>query len=102
MVTEFGMSSLGFINLGDEDEPLFLGREIAQHKNFSESTAKVIDEEMLKILNKCLSDTRDILISHREQLDLLTNELVEKETLDDAEIRTLLGFEPIDNNLSLK
>lgn len=102
MVTEFGMSSLGFINLGDEDEPLFLGREIAQHKNFSESTAKVIDEEMLKILNKCLSDTRDILISHRDQLDLLTNELVEKETLDDAEIRVLLGFEPIENNLSLK
>ncbi len=102
MVTEFGMSSLGFINLGDEDEPLFLGREIAQHKNFSESTAKVIDEEMLKILNKCLSDTRDILTSHRDQLDLLTNELVEKETLDDAEIRVLLGFEPIENNLSLK
>jgi len=102
MVTEFGMSSLGFINLGDEDEPLFLGREIAQHKNFSESTAKIIDEEMLKILNKCLSDTRDILISHRDQLDLLTNELVEKETLDDAEIRVLLGFEPIENNLSLK
>ncbi len=101
MVTEFGMSSLGFINLGDEDEPLFLGREIAQHKNFSEATAKIIDEEMLKILNKCLDDTRDILKSHRDQLDLLTDELVEKETLDDAEIRELLGFEPIENKFSL-
>jgi cell division protease FtsH len=101
MVTEFGMSSLGFINLGDEEEPLFLGREIAQHKNFSEATAKIIDEEMLKILNKCLDETRDILKSHRDQLDLLTNELVEKETLDDAEIRELLGFEPIENKFSL-
>ncbi|MGD1823103.1 MAG: ATP-dependent zinc metalloprotease FtsH [Pleomorphochaeta sp.] len=102
MVTEFGMSSLGFINLGDEDEPLFLGREIAQHKNFSEATAKIIDDEMLKILDSCLKETRDILTTHREQLDLLTNELVEKETLDDAEIRELLGFEPIENELSLK
>lgn len=102
MVTEFGMSSLGFINLGDEEEPLFLGREIAQHKNYSESTAKIIDEEMLKILNKCLNETREILKTHRDQLDLLTEELVAKETLDDAEIRELLGFEAIENKFSLK
>ena len=102
MVTEFGMSSIGFINLGDEDEPLFLGREIAQHKNYSEATAKIIDSEMLKILDDCLEETRDILTTHREQLDLLTDLLVEKETLDDAEIRELLGFDPIENDLSLK
>jgi cell division protease FtsH len=102
MVTEFGMSSIGFINLGDEDEPLFLGREIAQHKNYSEATAKIIDSEMLKILDDCLDETRDILTTHRDQLDLLTDKLVEKETLDDAEIRELLGFDPIENNLSLK
>ena len=102
MVTEFGMSSIGFINLGDEDEPLFLGREIAQHKNYSEATAKIIDSEMLKILDDCLDETRDILTTHRDQLDLLTDRLVEKETLDDAEIRELLGFDPIENNLSLK
>ena len=102
MVTEFGMSSLGFINLGDEDEPLFLGREIAQHKNYSEATAKIIDEEMLKILNKCLNETREILKTHRDKLDLLTEELVAKETLDDAEIRRLLGFEAIEDKFSLK
>lgn len=102
MVTEFGMSSLGFINLGDEDEPLFLGREIAQHKNYSEATAKIIDDEMLKILDSCLKDTKKILTTHRDQLDLLTDTLVEKETLDDSEIRELLGFDSIENDLSLK
>ncbi len=102
MVTEFGMSSLGFINLGDEKEPIFLGREIAQHKNFSEATAKIIDEEMLKILKKCMNETRDILVAHRDELDLLTKELVDKETLSDAEIRKLLGFEATDNHLSIK
>jgi len=102
MVTEFGMSSLGFINLGQEDEPLFLGREIAQHKNYSEETARIIDTEMRKILDKCMIETREILTTYRDQLDTLTDELVIKETLDDAEIRVLLGFEPTDNKLSLK
>ncbi len=102
MVTEFGMSELGFINLGDEEEPIFLGREIAQHKSYSESTAKMIDEEMLKILNKCLAETKDILSTNRAQLDLLAETLVERETLDDAEIRELLGFETVENHLSLK
>lgn len=102
MVTEFGMSSLGFINLGQEDEPLFLGREIAQHKNYSEETARIIDSEMRKILDACLKETRSILTTFREELDLLTDRLVEKETLDDAEIRELLGLEPINNILSLK
>jgi cell division protease FtsH len=102
MVTEFGMSSLGFINLGEKDEPLFLGREIAQHKNYSEETARIIDTEMRKILDSCLNETREILTKHRDELDKLTEELVLKETLDDAEIRELLGFEPIANILSLK
>ncbi len=92
MVTEYGMSSLGFINLGSGDEPLFLGREIAQHKDYSEETAKKIDAEINKILNKCLEETKKILTDHRDQLDRLAHELVLKETLDDREIRELLGF----------
>ena len=82
MVTEWGMSELGFINLSNEGEPLFLGREITQHKDFSDATAKRIDEEIEKILDECLNTTRTILTEHRE------------ETLDDAQIRELLGFEP--------
>ena len=94
MVTEWGMSELGFINLSNEGEPLFLGREITQHKDFSDATAKRIDEEIEKILDECLNTTRTILTEHRDQLDRLTEELCEKETLDDAQIRELLGFEP--------
>lgn len=94
MVTEWGMSALGFINLSNEGEPLFLGREITQHKDYSDTTARRIDEEVEKILDECLSRTRQILTQHRDQLDRLTEELVVRETLDDAQIRELLGFEP--------
>ena len=94
MVTEWGMSDLGFISLASEGEPLFLGREITQKKDFSDKTATRIDEEVQKILTSCMATCRDILTTHRDQLDKLTDELCEKETLDDSEIRVLLGFEP--------
>ena len=95
MVTEWGMSDLGFISLGSEGEPLFLGREIAQHKDFSEETAKRIDEQINKILNECMEDTTKILTEHKDQLDKLAQALVSRETLDDNEVRELLGFEAV-------
>ncbi len=101
MVTEWGMSDLGFIGFGKDDEPLFLGREIAQHKDYSEETAKKIDSEISKILTEALSDTRRILNEHKDQLDTLTETLIEKETLDDDEIRELLGFEKAEHTSSL-
>lgn len=101
MVTEWGMSPLGFVNYGDEDEPLFLGRELAQHKSYSDSTATKIDEEVRKILFECMDDVNKILTEHREQLDKLTQKLVEVETLDDKEIRELLGFEEKKDNAAL-
>lgn len=94
MVTEWGMSDLGFINLGDEDEPLFLGREITQHKHYSEETARRIDAEIHKILDSAMADTRAILSENRHQLDLLTDHLVERETLDDRDVRILLNLDP--------
>ena len=95
MVTEWGMSGLGFVSLADEAEPLFLGREITQHKDYSEETAKRIDQEIQKILEGAMDETREILSKHRDKLDLLTSELIDKETLDDAQVRVLLGFDPI-------
>lgn len=95
MVTEFGMSKLGFISLGSEGEPLFLGREITQHKDYSEETARKIDEEINAILDECMQDATRILEENRDQLDTLANELIAKETLDDREVRALLGFEQI-------
>lgn len=101
MVTEWGMSSLGFVNYSDDDHPLFLGRDINQRKNFSDETAKIIDEEERKILDKCLEEVRQILSDHRNQLDLITQNLVEKETLDDNEIRDILGLEHIQKQTDL-
>ena len=89
------MSDLGFISLGSEGEPLFLGREIAQHKDFSEETAKRIDEQINKILGECMEEATRILTEHKDQLDLLAQTLITRETLDDNDVRELLGFEAI-------
>ena len=102
MVTEWGMSSLGFISLGDDDEPLFLGREIAKHKNFSDEMMRRIDEEISGILSRCMDETRTILTEHRDQLDALTEALVAKETLDDKDIREMFGFPPVQHTSELK
>ncbi|MCL2705137.1 MAG: ATP-dependent zinc metalloprotease FtsH [Spirochaetaceae bacterium] len=93
MVCEWGMSTkVGPIALGQEDEPIFIGKEIAQHKDYSEETAKLIDEEISTIIKECYDETTQILKENREKLDLLAETLVVKETLDDLEIRTLLGI----------
>jgi cell division protease FtsH len=103
MVTEWGMSpELGFISFGQEDEPIFIGKEIAQHKDYSEDTARRIDGEVKKILDESLEETRSILTAHADQLELLTDTLVQKETLEDSEIRKLLGFEARPSGTSLK
>ncbi len=95
MVTEWGMSPiLGPQALGAEDEPIFLGKEIATHKDYSEETARMIDQEVKAILERNLNRARSILREHRDQLDLLAKALLERETLDDDDIRALLGFAP--------
>ena len=94
MVTEWGMSDLGFLYLAsnNEDQPVFLGRDISQRKEVSDATANAVDREVKKILDRCMDKTMDILTTHRDQLELLTEKLVEKETLDDKEIREMFGF----------
>lgn len=95
MVTEWGMSEkVGPMALGSEGEPIFLGKEIATHKDYSEETARTIDSEIRRILAEGLDAVRAILRTHRDQLDKLANELVTRETLDDDEVRVLLGFPP--------
>jgi len=101
MVCEWGMSSLGPIAMGQEDEPIFLGKEIARHKDYSELTAQQIDAEIRKILEEGLERTRKILGEHKDQLEALAHELLSKETLTDAEVRKLLGFPPAASKSSL-
>ena len=95
MVCEWGMSDkLGPISLGQKDEPIFLGKEIARHKDYSESTAKLIDSEISEILGSRLKRAQELLREHRDQVDIMASALLERETLGDAEIRELLGMPP--------
>ncbi len=93
MVTEWGMSeTFKFISFGQEEEPIFIGKEIARHKDYSEETAKQIDKEISIILDESLVETRRILTENIDQLKMIAESLIEKETLDDSEIRILLGL----------
>ena len=93
MVCEWGMSDiLGPIAYGQKDEPIFLGKEIARHKDYSEETARAIDTEIKRIVEASLSEASRILGEQRDKLKLLAETLLVKENLDDDEIRALLGF----------
>ena len=92
MVTEWGMSNLGPVSYGQEDEPIFIGKEIASHKDYSEHTAQAIDDEVKRILDECYRSAEKILRDHQDQLERLAQTLVEKETLSDSEIRVMFGF----------
>lgn len=100
MVCEWGMSPLGFMAFGAESEPIFIGRELSHHKDYSEGTALKIDEEIRKIMTCCFEKTEAILSEHIDQLKTLAEALIEKETMDDKEIRRLLGFPVEEKELS--
>jgi cell division protease FtsH len=102
MVCEWGMAEeLGPVTYGQEDEPIFLGKEIARHKDYSEDTARRIDEAVKKILDEAKNIADKILTTHRKKLENLADMLLEKETLIDEEIRSLLGFPLRENPASL-
>jgi len=94
MVLEWGMSeSLGEMAMGDGHDTVFLGHEIAQRREYSEQTAKEVDEEIKKILRQSYDQARDILEKHREGLDRVAKELVEKEEISGKEVLELVGVE---------
>ncbi|MDR2467865.1 MAG: ATP-dependent zinc metalloprotease FtsH [Spirochaetaceae bacterium] len=94
MVCEWGMTDeLGPISFGQEDEPIFLGKEIARHKDYSEETARHIDAAIKHILDTCRERAENILAKERSRLESLAAALVERETLSDGEIRSLLDIE---------
>jgi len=95
MVCEWGMAEgMGPVAYGQEDEPIFIGKEIAQHKDYSEDTAMRIDAAIKKILESALHRVTSLLTEHRDQLEKLAAALVARETLSDSEVRELLGFAP--------
>jgi len=91
MVTEWGMSDkLGPLTFGKKEEQIFLGREIARHKDYSEKTAVDIDEEVKNIVIEAYEVSKNLLSDNRDTLEALKNALLERETMDVNEIDSLV------------
>ncbi len=95
MIMRYGMSDkLGPRTFGHNHAQPFLGREFSQEPDYSDEIAQEIDEEMKKIIEDAHQRARNILIEHKDQLDLITNILVERETLEKEEFDALLDGTP--------
>jgi cell division protease FtsH len=92
MVARWGMSpTIGPVDLRDSEEHPFLGREIAQPRRFSESSAQAVDKAVRDLLNEAEQRAAGVLREHGAELDRLTGALEEEEHLDHERIETLLG-----------
>ena len=97
MVMQYGMSEkLGYVTYTAEDHEVFLGRDFSQGRNYSESIAAVIDDEIKRIIDECYSSCEKLLKDNRDKLDNVAKALVEHEKLDAAE------FEEVFENGNLK
>jgi cell division protease FtsH len=96
MITEWGMSDkLGMIAYGDNSQEIFVGHSLTQNKNVSEATAREIDAEIKDIIDRAYSKAKRILTENVEELHRLARGLLEHETLNGDEIRTVLRGEPV-------
>ncbi|HYM81701.1 MAG TPA: AAA family ATPase, partial [Candidatus Limnocylindria bacterium] len=97
MVCELGMSeNLGPLTFGKKEEMVFLGREIATHKDYSEQTAISIDQEVRAIAEQCYQRAFGLLQQNVDKLHLLANTLLEREVLDGDQMNRLLRGEPLE------
>jgi cell division protease FtsH len=90
MVCQWGMSDLGPVTFGERDDLIFLGRDLAMHKNFSEKTAEMIDAEVKKIISKNLNRTKELLEKHKHILIKVAEALLEKEVLTSEELEEII------------
>jgi cell division protease FtsH len=90
MVCEFGMSQLGPITFGKKDEQIFLGRELQQHRDFSEDTAIKIDQEVRRFVDNGYKAAWKIISEHRPELDKIAYALLEREVIDANDIKLIL------------
>ena len=95
MVCDWGMSSLGPLAFGKKEEAIFLGREIAQHRDYSEDTAIRIDQEVHRIVSAAYNSARSLLENNRETLERIALALLDREVLDATELRLLLENKPL-------
>jgi len=90
MVCEWGMSELGPLTFGKKEEQIFLGREISQHRDFSEDTAIRIDQEVRRLVMEGYERAQKVLTEHSDLLRKLAENLLDRESLDAEEIRMIL------------
>jgi cell division protease FtsH len=97
MVTEWGMSEqLGRLRYSDNEEEIFLGRSITRSHNVSEDTARIIDAEVRRIIERAEDKARGILTEHLDDLHKIAAALLEFETLSGDDVQRVLRGEPID------
>jgi cell division protease FtsH len=96
MVCEYGMSEMGPLTFGKKEEQIFLGREIAQHRDFSEDTAIKIDQQVKQIVTAQYQRARNIIEAERDTMIRLAECLLERESLDAVEIRRIVAGLPLD------
>ncbi len=90
MVCEYGMSSLGPLTFGKKEEQIFLGREIAQHRDFSEETARQIDVEVRGLVDRAYKSAYSVLEANKDTMHRISAALLERETLDAEEVKLLI------------
>ncbi|MCX7969783.1 MAG: ATP-dependent zinc metalloprotease FtsH [Armatimonadetes bacterium] len=96
MVCEFGMSErLGPVTLGRKAGPIFLGRDIVEDRNYSESVASEIDKEVRRIVEECYQRAKNLLQENRHLLDAIAHRLLERETIEGEELDELLRSESV-------
>jgi cell division protease FtsH len=95
MVCEWGMSDLGPLAYGKKEEAIFLGREINQHRDYSEDTAIQIDKEVKRIVNKGYQQAQALLNANKDTLERIAQALLEREVIDANEVKLLMEGKPL-------
>jgi len=102
MVTQFGMSDkLGPITFVEKEELVFLGKEIGEHRNYSDEVAQAIDEEVQSLVDQAYRHARNVLTRHRDKLVIIAERLKEVETMDADEFEAFFSDLPPHENLVL-
>jgi cell division protease FtsH len=98
MVCEWGMSdAMGPLTFGKKEEQIFLGREIAQHQDYSEDTAVKIDQEVKRLVMQNYERSREILIEHKATLQKIAEQLLIREVLDAEQVKRIVAGQPLDD-----
>ena len=96
MVTEWGMSeNLGFLLYGEPTQEIFLGHTVAQHRDMSEETARLVDKEVRRVIDSCYQRATRILKEYADELEVIAQALLEYEILSGEEIQQVLNGEKL-------